>query len=101
MKVTPPILPPFFLKSAGRDRKLIGAGAEDDLERGAAVYAVGELVRIRGVSQLRHARRGGQSVLAALCVVGNPASAVITRSEERRVGKECRARWLQDHKASV
>ena len=78
MKVTPSFLLPLFLKYAGRHRNLIGAGAEDDLELGAAIYAVADPVRIRGVSQLRHAWRGGQSVFAAQRVVGNPAVAVIT-----------------------
>ena len=66
MKVTPPFLLPLFLQYAGRDRNLIGAGAEDDLELGAAVNAKADLVCIRGVSQLRRAGRGWQSVFAAL-----------------------------------
>ena len=31
-------------------------------------------------------------------IVGNPIKAALTvRSEERRVGKECRSRWSPDH----
>src|SRR5262245_8485211 len=59
MKVTPPVLQPLFLKRAGRDSNLIGAGAEDDLKLGAAVYSVTEPIRIREVSQPRRARSGG------------------------------------------
>src|SRR5690349_22855987 len=28
---------------------------------------------------------------------GSPAAATVDRSEERRVGKECRSRWSPDH----
>src|SRR5215204_2797365 len=88
MKITPSFLPPLFLKYTGCHCNLIGAAAEDDLERGAAVDAVCDSVRICGVAERRHAWSGGQSVFAALCVVGNPAVAIITWDRHHACGEE-------------
>ena len=35
--------------------------------------------------------------MARLTSIAKPDIAVITRSEERRVGKECRSRWSPYH----
>src|SRR5690348_18311033 len=44
-------------------------------------------VRGRGMDHIRSFGRLPNATLAALC----------DRSEERRVGKECRSRWQRDH----
>src|SRR5438094_7394133 len=65
-----------------------GAGMIDDLlQRAAADRAVGGQTKRAGVGRLgrrfpAHAQRAGVAR---------------KRSEERRVGKECRSRWVQEH----
>src|SRR3989449_11368568 len=62
---------------------LIGAAAADVRHHGVDVG-------VRGVRVLRQQRGGGHD-LARLAV------AALGRSEERRVGKECRSRWSPYH----
>src|SRR5438093_9487945 len=46
----------------------------------------------------RHPRRGGrQGAVRTRGRVGGADDAERTRSEERRVGKECRSRWSPEH----
>src|SRR5437762_13666 len=42
-------------------------------------------------------RRGGSLVLDVAAATRVPAGAALSRSEERRVGKECRSRWCPSH----
>src|SRR2546422_2535540 len=88
---------------------------------GADVQCEGDTVRVtgRGIKGLRRPRRAldagnsgttmrllagilaGQSFDSTLTGDGSlrrrPMRRVIERSEERRVGKECRSRWSPDH----
>src|SRR5438132_2786120 len=54
-----------------------------------------------GASPCEHARRPNAAIKHAVPRKGrssdcNPGASLIIRSEERRVGKECRSRWSQD-----
>src|SRR5256885_12493822 len=61
-----------------------------------AVFADGP---VRGRTVLVHGVLGGVSSLAAQLALRDEATVVSTvrRSEERRVGKECRSRWSPYH----
>src|SRR5476649_2348368 len=63
--------------------------------RGIAMAQLGELVRARALVQRAARAFGPKEALArARCVVAEAEIALASRrSEERRVGKECRSRW--------
>src|SRR5687768_17715881 len=66
----------------------------------AEIFAWGprsQLLRQRNRDNI-HARRGCLSRLARPCGPPDPDERGPIRSEERRVGKECRSRWSPEHK---
>ena len=56
----------------------------------------GQLRRMAGGGGCFWMQRTFQAFPARLCL-GGPAQGLTNRSEERRVGKECRSRWSPDH----
>src|SRR5256885_3038036 len=96
----------FFFSSRRRHTRLQGDWSSDvcssDLERAQVLLraqdgAAEGMVAERGLvgELLRH---GGGLVLVALDLLDHHAAlAVELRSEERRVGKECRSRWSPYH----
>src|SRR3712207_8197869 len=71
----------------------------DELE--AAAQALGELAADRQAEAeaLLAARRAAaaEAVEDDLALLGRDAGTFVARSEERRVGKECRSRWSPYH----
>src|SRR3989442_13166675 len=53
--------------------------------------------KLRGRSQAQAAARQGQSAAPGVPVAVAPVEKRDVRSEERRVGKECRSRWSPYH----
>src|SRR2546426_1478997 len=56
--------------------------------------------KVQGVGTNTLTIEGGSALTAAACTVGLDhieIGSFIGRSEERRVGKECRSRWSPDH----
>ena len=96
-------------------RLLNGLGVQTKVERGQRVFpvsdnaeevvqALSDYVRSQGVKVLTDARVDTISRQSDFFIVGTAAEAfraealiILTRSEERRVGKECRSRWSPYH----
>src|SRR2546425_12979335 len=78
------------------DHHPVGSDEADQVRqrrRGVTDRVVREAPEVGVEPALRHALRLGPHPLA----VGEPADEVRHRSEERRVGKECRSRWSPYH----
>ena len=77
-----------------------GAGSPTILKRpGGPIFTTSELVRLIGpllVEQLLATTVGmADTMMVSRC--GEAAISGVSRSEERRVGKECRSRWSPYH----
>src|SRR2546426_2139189 len=92
----------------GRERRQVGLFlAEDEMEKAAAATLAGlSVTTVRSIRQPVASLSGGQrqSVAVARAVMWNSKlvimdepTAALGRSEERRVGKECRSRWSPYH----
>src|SRR3712207_9287067 len=64
---------------------------------GERALGVAEQLRLKKGFGQRAAVDGDEGAVGARAVVVYGAGDEFLRSEERRVGKECRSRWLQDH----
>ena len=74
----------------------LGVRPTPDKVRQAIFNSLGEWITDRTVLELF----AGSGALSLECLSRGAASAVCvekSRSEERRVGKECRSRWSPDH----
>src|SRR5687768_3615493 len=74
--------------------RALRAAAKDD--RIAGVFITGDLTPAAfgsGYAALKEVRDALEEFKAS----GKPITSYITRSEERRVGKECRSRWSTEH----
>src|SRR5438046_5199166 len=92
----------FFFSSRRRHTRLVSDWSSDvcssdltDMTR-----AINEKTQVDWATQIPLGRLGTvDDVAAAACFLASDEASYITghRSEERRVGKECRARWSTHH----
>src|ERR1035437_1441657 len=86
----------LFLVPADAQRSLDAAG-----ERGAKPIRTLKDIRGEGVVRQRWDISCGAAALSTLLTYdfkeNKPETAIVVRSEERRVGKECRSRWSPYH----
>ena len=87
---------------SGRGLHVFGSGELPDhgcknIARGLELYHAGRFVALGTVHGGSAGHNPGPAALAALVGEYFPGRATATRSEERRVGKECRSRWSPYH----
>src|SRR5690348_12434139 len=90
----------YHLWSEKYDRKLTSIfTVEDEISKGIADKLRVQLVGGGGQSLIRHATTDSQAhalYLQGIAEIAKRGAALRERSEERRVGKECRSRWAPD-----
>src|SRR3546814_3355333 len=94
----------FFFKQKTAYEMRISDWSSDvcssDLDWSLADRPLGRINDHSGARQWLHLRRDS-SASSSTGLIGSPSRSVMTRSEERRVGKECvstcRSRWAPDH----
>src|SRR5437867_10668834 len=87
----------FFFSSRRRHTRSYGDWSSDVCSSDLlALYRQMQLIRL---CEERLAKSHQRGLVHGAChtYVGQEAIAVGVRSEERRVGKECRSRWAADH----
>src|SRR5690348_17865823 len=91
----------FFFSSRRRHTRWTGDWSSDVCSSDLRVQAVCEIWKVREVQDLvlRIVQRNAveREVDARLVDSAKADVAVAPRSEERRVGKECRSRWRRGH----
>src|SRR5256885_8124569 len=93
----------FFFSSRRRHTRLQGDWSSDVCSSDLSRYLRVQLVHIRQVSYVRlqsqHAVADGpyRLIQSFLTAASNGHARALVRSEERRVGKECRSRWSPYH----
>src|SRR5256885_7554990 len=88
----------FFFSSRRRHTRLQGDWSSDVCSSDLIDLAVGAAESdLEAAPLVRAAREGGQATGFIKGGQGAYLAAAATRSEERRVGKECRSRWSPYH----
>src|SRR5690348_17847246 len=89
----------FFFSSRRRHTRWTGDWSSDvcssDLFEQAAVVSISALTALQALTDVGHVQPGQQVLIIGAS--GGVGSYAVQRSEERRVGKECRSRGSADH----
>ena len=78
---------------------------DEEMSRDERVFVMGEDIarqggifgQFRGLPDKFGLERVRDTPISETAIIGSAVGAALTRSEERRVGKECRSRWSPYH----